>query len=64
MRQAYPKALILFRAAAGFAVPALCDYLEEKKIRQGIGVITNNFAFCASKMAGKGPINPFTNKAG
>jgi hypothetical protein len=28
LKQAYPKALILFRADAGFAVPALYDYLE------------------------------------
>jgi hypothetical protein len=28
LRQAYPKALILFRADAGFAVPALYNYLE------------------------------------
>ncbi len=42
LKQAYPKALILFRADAGFAVPALYDYLEEQDIRYVIGFITNN----------------------
>ena len=42
LKKAYPKALILFRADAGFAVPALYDYLEEQKIRYVIGFITNN----------------------
>jgi hypothetical protein len=42
LKKAYPGALILFRADAGFAVPALYDYLEEQKIRYVIGFITNN----------------------
>ncbi|MHB8066529.1 MAG: IS1380 family transposase [Desulfobaccales bacterium] len=42
LKQAYPKALILFRADAGFAVPAIYRYLEEVKIRYVIGFITNN----------------------
>jgi hypothetical protein len=43
LRQAYPKALILFRADAGFAVPALYDYLEgQPQTRYVIGFITNN----------------------
>jgi hypothetical protein len=42
LKKAYPGALILFRADAGFAVPALYEYLEEQKIRYVIGFITNN----------------------
>jgi hypothetical protein len=43
LRQAYPKALILFRADAGFAVPALYSYLEDQpQTRYVIGFITNN----------------------
>ena len=42
LKKAYPEALILFRADAGFAVPALYEYLEEQKIRYVIGFITNN----------------------
>ena len=43
LRQAYPKALILFRADAGFAVPALYSYLEDQpETRYVIGFITNN----------------------
>jgi hypothetical protein len=42
LKEAYPEALILFRADAGFAVPALYDYLEEQKIRYVIGFITNS----------------------
>jgi hypothetical protein len=42
LKKAYPGALILFRADAGFAVPALYGYLEEQKIRYVIGFITNN----------------------
>jgi len=43
LRQAYPKALILFRADAGFAVPALYSYLEgQPETRYVIGFITNN----------------------
>lgn len=43
LRQAYPGALILFRADAGFAVPALYSYLEDQpETRYVIGFITNN----------------------
>lgn len=43
LRQAYPKALILFRADAGFAVPAIYEYLEKQPdLRYVIGFITNN----------------------
>jgi hypothetical protein len=43
LKQAYPGALILFRADAGFAVPALYDYLEgQPETRYVIGFITNN----------------------
>jgi hypothetical protein len=43
LKTAYPGALILFRADAGFAVPALYDYLEgQPETRYVIGFITNN----------------------
>ena len=43
LRQAYPEALILVRADAGFAVPAIYNYLEEQpEFRYVIGFITNN----------------------
>ena len=42
LKGAYPEALILFRADAGFAVPALYDYLEEQNISYVIGFITNS----------------------
>ena len=43
LRKAYPKALILFRADAGFAIPAIYRYLEEQQeVRYVIGFITNN----------------------
>ena len=42
LKKAYPGVLILFRADAGFAVPALYRYLERRKIRYVIGFITNN----------------------
>jgi len=43
LKTAYPGALILFRADAGFAVPALYDYLERQpETRYVIGFITNN----------------------
>ena len=43
LKKAYPGALILFRADAGFAVPALYDYLERQpETRYVIGCITNN----------------------
>jgi hypothetical protein len=42
LKKAYPDALILFRADAGFAVPALYRYLERQEIRYVIGFITNS----------------------
>jgi hypothetical protein len=42
LKKAYPGALILFRADAGFALPALYRYLERQEIRYVIGFITNN----------------------
>ncbi len=43
LRQAYPKAPILVRADAGFAVPALYEYLEDQPdTRYVIGFITNS----------------------
>jgi hypothetical protein len=42
LKKAYPGALILFRADAGFAVPALYRYLERQDIRYVIGFISNN----------------------
>lgn len=43
LRAAYPKALILVRADAGLAVPALYEFLEEQEnFRYVIGFITNN----------------------
>ena len=42
LKKAYPGALILFRADAGFAVPALYRYLERQEVRYVIGFITNN----------------------
>jgi hypothetical protein len=42
LKKAYPGALILFRADAGFAVPALYRYLEQPETRYVIGFITNN----------------------
>ncbi|MGA9756155.1 MAG: IS1380 family transposase [Desulfobaccales bacterium] len=42
LKKAYPEALILFRADAGFAVPALYRYLERQEIRYVIGFITNS----------------------
>jgi hypothetical protein len=48
LRAAYPEALILVRADAGFAIPALYDFLEELDSLQGpevryvIGFISNN----------------------
>jgi hypothetical protein len=43
LQQAYPGALILFRADAGFAIPALYRYLEgQQELRYVIGFITNN----------------------
>jgi hypothetical protein len=42
LKKVYPEALMLFRADAGFAVPALYRYLERQNIRYAIGFITNN----------------------
>lgn len=42
LKKAYPGALIIFRADAGFAVPALYRYLERQEVRYVIGFITNN----------------------
>jgi len=42
LKKAYPGAMILFRADAGFAVPALYRYLERQEVRYVIGFITNN----------------------
>jgi hypothetical protein len=42
LKKAYPGALILLRADAGFAVPALYRYLARQEIRYVIGFITNN----------------------
>jgi Transposase DDE domain group 1 len=42
LQAAYPEALILVRADAGFAIPALYEFLEEHDIRYVIGFIANN----------------------
>jgi hypothetical protein len=43
LKRAYPRALILFRADAGFAIPALYRYLEgQQELRYVIGFITNS----------------------
>jgi hypothetical protein len=42
LKRAYPGALILLRADAGFAIPALYRFLERQDIRYVIGFITNN----------------------
>jgi Transposase DDE domain group 1 len=42
LQAAYPEALILVRADAGFAIPALYEFLEEHDVRYVIGFITNN----------------------
>lgn len=41
LRRAYPKATILVRADAGFAVPAVYELLERHHVRYVIGLITN-----------------------
>lgn len=41
LKQAYPKATILVRADAGFAVPAIYRLLESEKVKYTIGLITN-----------------------
>lgn len=42
LRRAYPEALIVIRADAGFAVPALYDYCERQGLGFVIGLITND----------------------
>ena len=43
LKKAYPGALILFRADAGFAIPAIYRYLEKQPdLRYVIGFTTNN----------------------
>lgn len=41
LKHAYPKATILVRADAGFAVPAIYNLLERQKVKYTIGLITN-----------------------
>jgi Transposase DDE domain group 1 len=41
LKRAYPKAQILLRADAGFAVPGLYRFCERERIRYAIGLITN-----------------------
>lgn len=41
LREAFPKAEILFRADAGFAAPALYEFLEKERIPYVIGLVTN-----------------------
>ena len=41
LKRAYPKATILVRADAGFAVPAIYRLLEREKVKYTIGLITN-----------------------
>jgi hypothetical protein len=42
LKKAYPKATILVRADAGFAVPAIYRLLEREKVKYTIGLITND----------------------
>lgn len=42
LRHAYPKATLLLRADAGFAVPAVYELLERHDVRYVIGLITND----------------------
>jgi hypothetical protein len=42
LQLAYPEALILVRTDAGFAIPALYEFLEEQGVRYVIGFSTNN----------------------
>ena len=42
LRQAYPRASIVLRADAGFAVPELYQFCERKRIHYTIGLITND----------------------
>jgi len=41
LKQAYPKATILFRGDAGFAMPDIYDLLDNEKVLYTIGLITN-----------------------
>lgn len=41
LREAFPRAEIVFRADAGFAVPALYEFLEKERIPYAIGLVTN-----------------------
>jgi hypothetical protein len=41
LRESFPKAEIIFRADAGFAVPALYEFLEAEKVPYVIGLVTN-----------------------
>ena len=41
LKRAYPKATILVRADAGFAVPTIYRVLEREKVKYTIGLITN-----------------------
>ena len=41
LKKAYPRTRILLRADAGFAIPALYDFLEQRGISYVIGLITN-----------------------
>ncbi len=41
LKHAYPKAAILVRADAGFAVPGIYRLLEREKVKYTIGLITN-----------------------
>ena len=41
LKRAYPKATILVRADAGFAVPGIYRLLEREKVKYTIGLITN-----------------------
>ena len=42
LQKAYPRSSILFRADAGFAIPAIYRFLEEHHVSYVIGLITNN----------------------
>ena len=42
LRKAYPRASIVLRADAGFAVPELYQFCERKRIHYTIGLITND----------------------
>jgi hypothetical protein len=42
LRRAYPRAAIILRADAGFAVPELYQFCERKRIHYTVGLITNN----------------------